>query len=90
MVINDLDPDVEDLVMQNLVEETPEPAHYIISPMKLNKMDTVVQILFEGGYADLAAACLCSLYCSPSCLRLSADASVCQSTMQDIHSTLKS
>lgn len=37
MVINDLDHDVEELVIEDLPDETPETAQYIISQMKLNK-----------------------------------------------------
>lgn len=37
MVINDLDHDVEELVMDDLSDETPETARYIISQMELNK-----------------------------------------------------
>lgn len=40
MVINDLDHDVEDLVMEDLADETPETARYIISQMELNQTGT--------------------------------------------------
>jgi hypothetical protein len=40
MVINDLDHDVEELVMEDLSDETPETARYIISQMELNKTGT--------------------------------------------------
>lgn len=37
MVINDLDHDVEELVMEDLPDESPQTAQYIISQMELNK-----------------------------------------------------
>ncbi|KAL2674278.1 hypothetical protein Neosp_012729 [[Neocosmospora] mangrovei] len=74
MVINDLDHDVEELVMDDLSDETPETARYIISQMELNK----------------TAARLYFLHCSPSRLSLSKDASVRQAAMEDIQMTLQS
>ncbi|RSL78711.1 hypothetical protein CEP51_007952 [Fusarium floridanum] len=74
MVINDLDHDVEELVMADLSDETPETARYIISQMELNK----------------TAARLYFLHCSPSRLPLSKEASVRQTAMEDIQMTLQS
>lgn len=37
MVINDLDYDVEELVVQDFPEETPETANYMIAQAKLSK-----------------------------------------------------
>ncbi|KAI8652972.1 FAD-binding PCMH-type domain-containing protein [Fusarium keratoplasticum] len=74
MVINDLDHDVEELVMDDLSDETPETARYIISQMELNK----------------TAARLYFLHCSPSRLPLSRQASVRQTAMEDIQMTLHS
>lgn len=37
MVINDMDYDVEELVVEDLTEETMETAQYIISQVKLSK-----------------------------------------------------
>lgn len=37
MVINDLDHDVEELVAEDLPDESPETAQYIILQMELNK-----------------------------------------------------
>ncbi|KAI8653714.1 FAD-binding PCMH-type domain-containing protein [Fusarium sp. Ph1] len=74
MVINDLDHDVEELVMEDLSDETPETARYIISQMELNK----------------TAARLYFLHCSPSRLPLSRETSVRQTAMEDIQMALQS
>lgn len=37
MVINDLDHDVEELLIEDMPDDTPETAQYIISQIELNK-----------------------------------------------------
>lgn len=37
MVINDMDYDVEELVVEDLVDESVETAQYIVAQVKLNK-----------------------------------------------------
>ena len=37
MVINDLDHDVEELLMEDMPDDTPDTAQYILSQIELNK-----------------------------------------------------
>lgn len=48
MVINDADHDVEELVMEDLTDETPETAQYIISQMELSKAGEMFLVLLES------------------------------------------
>ena len=88
MVINDLDHDVEELVLEDLPDETPETAHYIIQQMELNKAGKWTLILNIQN-ANSTAARLYFLHCSPSRLPLSSDPSVREEAMQDIQMTLR-
>ncbi|KAL6916285.1 hypothetical protein FSST1_007780 [Fusarium sambucinum] len=74
MVINDMDYDVEELVVEDLADESAETAQYIVAQVKLNK--AVAQMYFA--------------HCSPSRLPLSKDLAVCQEAIQDIQATLQS
>ncbi|KAF0640694.1 hypothetical protein FPSE5266_20193 [Fusarium pseudograminearum] len=74
MVINDMDYDVEELVMDDLIDESAETAQYIVAQVKLNK--EVARMYF--------------LHCSPSRLPLSKDLAVCQEAIRDVQTTLQS
>ncbi|KAF5232057.1 hypothetical protein FAUST_8919 [Fusarium austroamericanum] len=74
MVINDMDYDVEELVVEDLVDESVETAQYIVAQVKLNK--EVARMYF--------------LHCSPLRLPLSKDLAVCQEAIRDVQTTLQS
>ncbi|KAK6712222.1 hypothetical protein SNK05_006677 [Fusarium graminearum] len=74
MVINDMDYDVEELVVEDLVDESVETAQYIVAQVKLNK--EVARMYFS--------------HCSPSRLPLSKDLVICQEAIRDVQTTLQS